>query len=147
MAAKEVMDALEKIIQETRVQVFLEAAQVVDDTASEYLSPNHQVRCRHVASKLRAMAAAVKEPSKKTPTPECGICGYNPRDCNCLLIRAKKICGIRAAGGMVGFAPCDLEWGHDGEQHASKGDGFYSRNTLEEHQRRQRVRKEEKKSE
>lgn len=33
--------------------------------------------------------------------------------------------------------PCDLEWGHDGDQHANAGDGFYARDHDKEHHRRQ----------
>lgn len=36
---------------------------------------------------------------------------------------------------------CDLEWGHDGDLHASAGDGFYARNHLELHHQRQHERK------
>ena len=32
---------------------------------------------------------------------------------------------------------CDLPWGHDGEMHASHGDGFYSRESLDAHRTRQ----------
>jgi hypothetical protein len=33
--------------------------------------------------------------------------------------------------------PCDLPWGHDGEQHANRGDGFAAREHGAEHRRRQ----------
>lgn len=52
-----------------------------------------------------------------------------------------KLCGIRAAGGMIGYAACDLNWGHDGMIHYNGGDGFYSRQTEEEHRRRQHERR------
>lgn len=40
---------------------------------------------------------------------------------------------------------CDLEWGHEGMQHSNNGDGFYASAYREEHQRRQRERKRDKK--
>ncbi len=40
------------------------------------------------------------------------------------------------------LGPCDLEWGHDGEMHASEGDGFYNRDYEEEHKQRQRIIRE-----
>jgi hypothetical protein len=51
-----------------------------------------------------------------------------------------KLCGIPANGGMIGYAPCDLEWGHDGDMHANAGDGYYARQHNDEHHRRQRER-------
>lgn len=51
-----------------------------------------------------------------------------------------KLCGIPANGGMIGYAGCDDEWGHDGDLHSNAGDGFYSRTHDEEHHRRQRER-------
>ncbi len=52
-----------------------------------------------------------------------------------------KKCGIRAAGGMIGHAACDLEWGHDGMVHYNGGDGFHSRQNEEKHRQRQEHRK------
>ena len=52
-----------------------------------------------------------------------------------------KRCGIPANGGMIGYAKCDHEWGHDGLMHANAGDGFYSRDTEAEHKRRQKARR------
>jgi hypothetical protein len=49
---------------------------------------------------------------------------------------ATKQCGIPA----MTLPPCDLEWGHDGDMHANGGDGFYARDHLVEHHRRQRER-------
>ncbi len=54
---------------------------------------------------------------------------------------ASKPCGIPANGGMIGYAECDHEWGHDGDMHANAGDGFYSRHTEAEHHRRQKERR------
>lgn len=59
----------------------------------------------------------------------------------------KKRCGIRANGGMIGYAACDLEWGHDGEQHSNGGDGFYAMGEAAEHRRRQLIRKKKEKKE
>lgn len=70
----------------------------------------------------------------------CGLCGYDT-DCVCAKVMAREVCGIRAAGGMVGFSACDLAWAHDGDQHASAGDGFYSQATLMEHRWRQKARR------
>jgi hypothetical protein len=56
------------------------------------------------------------------------------------MARSQQLCGICANGGMLGFAPCDLNWGHDGDMHANGGDGFYSRQNDDEHHRRQRER-------
>ncbi len=49
-----------------------------------------------------------------------------------------KLCEIPASGGMLGYAPCDLPWGHEGDMHANEGDGFYARQHDGEHHRRQR---------
>ena len=46
----------------------------------------------------------------------------------------KRLCGIPAKT----LPPCDLPWGHAGEQHANCGDGFYAREHAEEHARRQK---------
>lgn len=54
---------------------------------------------------------------------------------------AKKKCGIQAAGGMIGYAACELDWGHDGDVHDNAGDGFYSRQNDAEHHRRQRSKR------
>lgn len=43
-------------------------------------------------------------------------------------------CGIPAKT----LPPCDLEWGHAGEAHENCGDGFYAREHVEEHTRRQK---------
>jgi hypothetical protein len=51
-----------------------------------------------------------------------------------------KKCGIKAAGGMIGHAECDLDWGHEGDVHYNGADGFYSRQNDELHHRRQRQR-------
>jgi hypothetical protein len=48
---------------------------------------------------------------------------------------ARKKCGIPARR----LPPCDLEWGHDGDMHVNEGDGFYAREYLGEHHRRQSV--------
>lgn len=50
-----------------------------------------------------------------------------------------KLCGIQAAGGMIGRAACDMPWGHEGEVHFNGGDGFYARQHDKEHRRRQRL--------
>lgn len=44
-----------------------------------------------------------------------------------------KLCKIPAKT----LPPCDLEWGHEGDMHANCGDGFYARDYLDEHHRRQ----------
>ncbi len=49
-------------------------------------------------------------------------------------VAGAKLCGIPARS----LPPCDLPWGHDGDMHANGGDGFYARDHLEEHHRRQR---------
>jgi len=50
------------------------------------------------------------------------------------------LCGIRAAGGMIGCVPCTLEWGHEGDMHANAGDGYYARGrNVAMHRRRQRI--------
>lgn len=49
-----------------------------------------------------------------------------------------KVCGIPAAGGMIGYAECEMEWGHEGDMHANGGDGYYSRTYEVEHRRRQK---------
>ena len=54
------------------------------------------------------------------------------------MTKEPKVCGIRAAGGMIGYAACDEPWGHDGDLHSNAGDGFYSRDTEAEHHARQR---------
>lgn len=51
-----------------------------------------------------------------------------------------KLCAIPANGGMIGYAPCDQEWGHDGDLHSNEGDGYYSRHTDDEHHQRQKER-------
>ncbi len=53
----------------------------------------------------------------------------------------RKLCRIPASGGMIGFAPCDLEWGHDGDMHANAGDGYYARDYDKEHHQRQKQRR------
>jgi hypothetical protein len=53
--------------------------------------------------------------------------------------RHPELCGIPANGGMLGFAPCDLPWGHPGDLHGNGGDGFYSPRTDDEHHKRQSV--------
>lgn len=40
--------------------------------------------------------------------------------------------------------PCDMEWGHEGDMHGNAGDGFYAREFVGEHHRRQRERAAEK---
>lgn len=52
--------------------------------------------------------------------------------------KTPKLCGIRAAGGMIGYAACDEPWGHEGDTHFNQGDGFYSRDNEVEHHRRQK---------
>jgi hypothetical protein len=42
------------------------------------------------------------------------------------------------------LGPCDTEWGHDGDMHASRGDGFYARDYEEEHRKRQAQRRNKK---
>jgi hypothetical protein len=56
-------------------------------------------------------------------------------------LRTAKRCGIPANGGMIGYAECDLEWGHDGMVHSNTGDGFYSPHTEKKHRRRQAKRR------
>jgi hypothetical protein len=51
------------------------------------------------------------------------------------------LCGIGAGGGMIGFAGCDLRWGHRGDIHSNAGDGFYAPEHLAEHRKRQKARK------
>ena len=46
-------------------------------------------------------------------------------------------CGIPS----MTLGPCDLEWGHDGDMHSSKCDGFYASQYLDEHSARQKARK------
>lgn len=48
----------------------------------------------------------------------------------------KRLCGIPART----LPPCDLEWGHDGDMHGNRGDGFYAAQHLAEHRRRQAER-------
>lgn len=48
-----------------------------------------------------------------------------------------KRCGINSRT----IGACDLEWGHDGDEHANSGDGFYAQDHDGEHHRRQRARK------
>jgi hypothetical protein len=43
---------------------------------------------------------------------------------------------------MSGLGACDLPWGHDGDQHANAGDGFYSVANEGLHRGRQRMRAE-----
>ncbi len=50
-------DIIKRIATETRKRTFLDAAGLVDQMAEGYLSDAHKVRCRHVASELRAWAA------------------------------------------------------------------------------------------
>lgn len=45
-------------------------------------------------------------------------------------------CGIPAKT----LPPCDLEWGHAGDQHANSSDGFYARDYDAEHRARQQLR-------
>jgi hypothetical protein len=46
-------------------------------------------------------------------------------------------CGIPA----LTLPPCDLEWGHGGDQHANAGDGFFARDHDREHHARQNMRR------
>ena len=50
------------------------------------------------------------------------------------------LCGIPANGGSIGYAGCDLPWGHEGDMHANRGDGYYNRSYEEEHKNRQTIR-------
>jgi hypothetical protein len=56
-------------------------------------------------------------------------------------VEEKRSCGIPASGGMIGYALCDLEWGHEGDIHGNAGDGFYARTHDVKHHRRQKERK------
>lgn len=89
----------------------------------------------------------------------CIVCGSNHTleddgDPSCSVSRGLRItrgdvrdeedmkkCGIEAAGGMIGYAACEDEWGHDGDIHSNAGDGFYARQHDEEHHRRQKEKK------
>lgn len=50
-------DIIQRITTEARRRTFIDAADLVDELAKGYASDPHQVRCRHVASELRAWAA------------------------------------------------------------------------------------------
>ncbi len=54
---RKVAAELERMLSEARRRTFIDAADLVDELAKGYLSDPHKVRCRHVASELRAWAA------------------------------------------------------------------------------------------
>ena len=50
---------------------------------------------------------------------------------------ATRKCGIQANGGMIGYAQCDLPWGHPGDVHSNTGDGFRAPEYDKQHHHRQ----------
>jgi hypothetical protein len=56
------------------------------------------------------------------------------------MAKKTKQCGIPASGGPIGYAACDMAWGHEGLMHGNAGDGFYARDYDAEHRRRQQER-------
>lgn len=50
-------DIIQRITTEARQRTLIDAADLVDELAKGYASDPHKVRCRHVASELRAWAA------------------------------------------------------------------------------------------
>jgi len=63
--------------------------------------------------------------------------GEDPKLSFVELRRTKIVRTIRCNIPAKTLPPCDLEWGHGGDMHASAGDGFYARDHLDEHHRRQ----------
>lgn len=62
-------------------------------------------------------------------------------DALCSYARTLTQCGIRAHGGAIGVAACDLPKGHDGDLHANGGDGFYAAERIDEHRANQALAK------
>jgi hypothetical protein len=60
------------------------------------------------------------------------------------LATGERLCAIPANGGAIGYAPCEWQWGHEGDMHSNGGDGFYNRAHDEEHHRRQAAKRQAK---
>jgi hypothetical protein len=59
---KKVVDEVTRALNEARARTFLDAADLVDHLAKGYASDPHKVRCRHIATELRAWAARTGGP-------------------------------------------------------------------------------------
>lgn len=55
--------------------------------------------------------------------------------------RLSEVTAARCNIPALTLPPCDMEWGHGGDQHANAGDGFFARDHDREHHARQNMRR------
>ena len=55
--------------------------------------------------------------------------------------RLSEVAAARCNIPALTLPPCDMAWGHSGDQHANAGDGFFARDHDKEHHARQNMRR------